>query len=102
MERRFHFQELNWILTFPKSENCGRKYPDYSILISDLKKSSDSARVRLDEIVENPQFQDGLPHTVGFYKSEATKFFPKDIAYLELRIIRSVEDFWKFLNDLDL
>ncbi len=101
MEKRFHFQELNWVITFPKSENCGKKYPDYLVQVLDLKYNVSTSAVLID-VVEKTEFQEGFPLTVGFYKTETTESFPKEMRYLELRIIRSIEDFWKFLNDLDL
>ena len=42
------------------------------------------------------------PHTVGFYKEfagEGSEFKPE---YLEIRKIETVEDFWQFLNALDI
>jgi len=39
---------------------------------------------------------------VGYFKSETERSPYEEPNYLELRIIRSVEEFWKFLNDLDL
>ena len=100
MEKKFCFQELNWIITFPNSGNDGKKYQDYSVFVSNLKKSADGC-VCLVDLVESPEFQ-SFPHTVGFFKSETAKSSNVESDYLELRIIRCVEEFWKFLNDLNL
>jgi hypothetical protein len=102
LEKKFHFQEINWIVTFPDSGNKGKKYPDYSVLLSDLKNTSLNQKISLIDIIENPKFQERFPHTVGFYKSESSESPCEDLNYLELRIVGSVEEFWKFLNDLDL
>ncbi len=102
MEKIFHFQENDWILRFPNSGNHGRKYCDYSVFFSERKKKTISRCVRLVNIVESPDFEEKLPHTVGFYKSENEEPPKEGFCYLEIRTIRSVEDFWKFLNDVDL
>ena len=102
MEKKFHFKELNWIIAFPNSGNKGKKYPEYSVLLSNLKNTSLNKKIRLIDIFENPEFQGRFPHTVGFYKSESNEYPCEDLNYLELRIVGSVEEFWKFLNDLDL
>ena len=101
LEKKFHFQELEWIVTFPDSGNYGKKYQNYSVFVSYLKKKNADQRVCLVDIVESPEFQ-SFPHTVGFFKSETAK--PSNIGsdYLEIRIVRCVEEFWKVLNDLNL
>jgi hypothetical protein len=102
LEKKFHFQEINWIITFPGSGNKGKKYPDYLVLLSVLKNTSLNEKVRLIDIVENIEFQERFPHTVGFFKSETNESPCEGLNYLELRIVGSVEELWKFLNDLDL
>jgi hypothetical protein len=101
LAKKFHFQELDYIITFPDSGNDGKKYQDYSVVVSSLKEKSADGCVCLVDIVESPEFQ-SFPHTVGFFKSETAK--PSNIGsdYLEIRIVRCVEEFWKFLNDLNL
>jgi hypothetical protein len=98
----FHFKELDWIITFPNSGNKGKKYPEYSVLLSNLKNTSLNKKILLIDIVENPDFQGRFPHTVGFFRSETNESQCRDLNYLELRIVGSVEEFWKFLNALDL
>ena len=52
--------------------------------------------------MENREFEKLYPHTVGFYKEssgEGTGFKPE---YLEIRRISTVEEFWLFLNALDI
>ncbi len=44
----------------------------------------------------------GFPHTVGFFRDSVDKEGNFEANYLELRIIRYLEEFWKFLNDLNL
>ena len=102
LEKKFHFKELNWIVTFPNSGNKGKKYPEYSVLLSDLKNARLNKKIRLIDIFEKLEVQGRFPHTVGFFKSETDKSPCEGLNYLELRIVGSVEEFWKFLNDLDL
>ncbi len=99
--KNFHFQELEWVIGFPDCGNSGRKYIDYSVIFTD-KKSKTKAHVHLGEVVNSPNFEKNMPHTVGFFKQSALEGQNCEYAYLELRLIRSVEEFWKFLNDLDL
>ena len=54
------------------------------------------------EIVDSADVE-CFPHTVGYFKGAIEeKKNDSGFAYLEIRIIRSLEDFWKFLNDLNL
>jgi hypothetical protein len=100
--KKFHFQELDWIICFPDSVNQG-KYLDYSVLFKDRKKQlTQEKQVTLGEILSKPEFEGHFPHTVGFFKNssgEGTEFKPE---YMEIRFIGSVEDFWLFLNALNL
>ena len=102
LERKFCFQELEWIITFPNLGNKGKKYSNYSVFSSNRKGKSADKLVCLGDVVENPEFQEGFPHTVGFFKCETDESLYAGSNCLEVRIVRSVEDFWKFLNDLDL
>ena len=47
-------------------------------------------------------FENGYPYTVGFFKGPVDGEGNFVVNFLELRIIRCVEEFWKFLNDLDI
>jgi hypothetical protein len=101
--KKFHFMEIDWIICFPKSGNKG-KYLGYNVtLIDRIKEEKHLGKfLTIREIVENPEFEMCYPHTVGFYKEHAgdgSKFKPE---YLEIRKIETVEDFWQFLNALDL
>jgi len=99
--KNFHFQEVNFLISFLSTENEGRKYLYYSVEFTNRNKDKTRTKVCLSEIVDNSEFENGYPHTVGFFKGSVPE---KELesAYLELRIIRSIEDFWKFLNDLDI
>jgi len=55
----------------------------------------------LGEVLDKIDFANGYPHTVGFYKDGKKQLTLKP-EYLEIRRICTVEDFWKFLNDLDM
>jgi len=94
--------EIDWLVYFPRYENKG-KYINYSIILIDRKKGTTQAgKLKLEEVLENPQFEKHYPHTVGYYKEssgEGANFKPE---YLEIRKIRTVEEFWMFLNALDI
>jgi hypothetical protein len=93
---------MDWIISFPDSRNQGGKYLYYSVLFADRKKGNLQAQVCLADVLENPEFEKNLPHTVGFFKESIGNDANVGSVYLEIRIIRSTEDFWKFLNDLDI
>ena len=98
--KKFHFIELDWLVYFP---NCGNKgkYNTYTVI---FKKgiSCQEKKVRLSEVLEDLELELHYPHTVGYYKisdSDERKFKPD---YLELRKIWTVEEFWIFLNSLNI
>jgi hypothetical protein len=98
--KKFHFLELDWLVYFPSSGNEG-KYNRYNVV---FKKgiSHPEKTVRLCEILEDPEFELHYPHTVGYYKlsdGDGRRFKPD---YLELRKIGTVEEFWMFLNSLNI
>jgi hypothetical protein len=95
--------EIDWIVSFPKHGNKG-KYFSYSVIFIDRKKGAAQSGklMTLAEVVENREFENSYPHTVGFYKvssEEGAEFKPE---FLEIRRINTVEDLWLFLNALDI
>jgi hypothetical protein len=101
--KKFHFMEIDLLVYFPRCGNKG-KYLSYNVILIDRKKgtSQSGKQVRLEELVENREFEKLYPHTVGFYKEssgEGAEFKPE---YLEIRRINNVEEFWLFLNALDI
>ncbi|MCW4044030.1 MAG: hypothetical protein NWE94_00760 [Candidatus Bathyarchaeota archaeon] len=101
--KKFHFQEIDWVIYFPRLGNKG-KYRDYYVTFRDRKKrvTQSGKRIKLGEVLDKPEIDRGYPHTVGFYKvsdGRGKSFMPQ---YLELRKIQCVEDLWFFLNSLDI
>ena len=101
--KKFHFVEMDWLVYFPKDGNKG-KYLGYNVMLIDRKKVADEPekRITLHEILETPEFEKSYPHTVGYYKDatgEGEEFKPE---YLEIRRISTIEEFWLFLNALDI
>ena len=101
--KKFHFMEIDWLVYFPKHGNKG-KYLTYNIMLIDRKKNPTELGkpVKLGEILENQEFEKRYPHTVGFYKEfsgDGAEFKPE---YLEIRKITTAEEFWLFLNALDI
>jgi hypothetical protein len=95
--------EIDWLVYFPNSGNKG-KYRDYTVTFIDRRKGAPQAGklVRLEDVIENREFENLYPHTVGFYKEcsgEGAEFKPE---YLEIRKINNVEEFWLFLNAVDI
>ena len=99
--KKFHFQELGWTICFPNSGNHG-KYSDYTVLFTNREKQPIQERcARLGEI-RQVRIRGSFPHTVGFFKNssgEGAEFRPE---YMEIRFIGTVEDFWLFLNALNI
>ncbi len=101
--KKFHFMEVDLIFYFPRCGNKG-KYLNYNVIVVDRKKgtSQSGKLVKLGDFLENREFERLYPHTVGFYKEssgEGAEFKPE---YLEIRRINNVEEFWLFLNALDV
>jgi hypothetical protein len=95
--------EIDWLVYFPRYGNKG-KYLNYNVMLIDRKKGTAQLgkRVKLEEVLENREFETRYPHTVGFYKEssgEGAEFKPE---YLEIRRIRTVEELWLFLNAVDI
>lgn len=100
----FHFQELNWLIYFPNGANKG-KYLTYNVLLRDLRhgSSQQAKRVTLGELVESREFEQQCPHTVGFFKTDSVEGMDTvEQRYLEMRTIRTIDEFWLFLNALDI
>ena len=92
---------MDWIISFPNEGNEGRKYLFYSVEFIDRKKKKNSKTI-LADIVDSPMFENGYPYTVGLFKSPVDDADDFEANFLELRIVRCIEDFWKFLNDLNI
>jgi len=99
--KNFYFQEMDWIVSFPCSGNEGRKYLFYSVQFMD-RKNKQIKDALVADIVDSPMFENGYPHTVGFFRNPANSECNFEGNFLELRIVRCIEEFWKFLNDLNL
>jgi len=97
----FHFKELDWFICFPSTGNEGRKYLYYSVTFKNPKKGSIS-QVCLEDLVDATEFEQNYPHTVGFFKETIGNIVNFCSNYLEIRVVRSIEEFWKFLNDLNI
>ncbi|MGF3522595.1 MAG: hypothetical protein ACQXXJ_05815 [Candidatus Bathyarchaeia archaeon] len=101
--KKFHFQEIDHIVHFPLESNSG-KYLNYKVLVVNRKSAASQSEkwVRLGEFLESPLVEQNYPHTVGYFKvssGEDANFKPE---YLELRTIRCIEEFWLFLNAVNL
>ena len=97
----FHFQEKDTIISFPSEGNEGRKYLYYSVKFTNRKNSKET-QVCLSEVVDSPEFEVDYPYTVGYFKAPVDGKCDLQSVYLEIRIVRSIEEFWKFLNDLNI
>jgi hypothetical protein len=94
--KKFHFIEMDWLVHFPKYGNKG-KYLNYRVILIDRKKQLKKF-LKLVEILENPEFENRYPHTVGYYKEQPIEEAELKPEYLELRKISTIEEFWLFLN----
>ncbi len=97
----FHFQELDWLLYFPSDGNKG-KYYGYNVTLKERKKIGADGRVRLGDIVERRELEEHYPHTVGFFKGSGVEGSDCKPQYMEIRIIHNIDEFWLFLNALNL
>ncbi|HEX9261678.1 MAG TPA: hypothetical protein VF893_04040 [Candidatus Bathyarchaeia archaeon] len=100
--KKFHFQELDWLIYFPDSGNKG-KYLDYTVIFKDRKRNPKQEEyITLGRILGKSEFENCFPHTVGFFKSSSGEDAVFKPDYMEIRIMRSLEDFWLFLNALNI
>lgn len=99
----FHFQELDWLIYFPCEGNKG-KYYGYSVLFKERKGDKPKLRdnITLGAILERLEVDEHYPHTVGFFKSSCTDYVDAKPQYLEIRIVNNIDEFWFFLNSLNL
>jgi hypothetical protein len=97
--KTFHLLEIGWFIHFPIQGNTG-KYPDYDVVWVDGKSESEK-RLKLRNILELPEVENHYPHTVGYFKTPYGDL-NSNREYLELREIRTVEEFWAFLNAVNL
>jgi hypothetical protein len=93
---------MDWLISFPPFGNEGRKYLYYSVAFKDRKLENAKTKVSLIDIVDNAEFENNYPHTVGFFRAPIDKEKDCSFNYLEIRVINCIEEFWKFLNDLDI
>jgi hypothetical protein len=100
--KKFYFQEMDWIVSFPNSGNEGRKYLFYSVQFIDRRNKRSKPQAVLVDVVDTPMFENGYPHTVGFFRDPVDENGSFKKNFLELRIVRCIEEFWKFLNDLNI
>ncbi len=101
--KKFHFQEVDCLIYFSPNGNSG-KYCNYNVVLVDRKtgKAQPEKVVKLGDFLDSPEIEQKYPHTIGYFKvssGEKENFKPE---YLELRVIRTVEEFWLFLNALDI
>jgi hypothetical protein len=100
--KKFYFQEMDWLISFPDAGNEGRKYLFYAVHFIDKRNKRNTPNAVLADVVDSPMFENGYPHTVGFFRDPTDEKGNFEAGFLELRIIRCIEDFWKFLNDLNI
>jgi hypothetical protein len=99
--KNFHFQEQGFVISFPEEGNERTKYLYYRVRYTDIK-ANQTYETCLAEIVDAHSFDSNYPYTVGFFKGSFDGKTDFGSSYLEIRIVSSIEDFWKFLNDLDI
>jgi hypothetical protein len=98
----FHFQELDWLIYFPNGGNRG-KYWNYNVLFRNLKRSDQPiCQVVLGDLLERPALEGCYPHTVGFHKGSTDEGEGYKPQYMEIRTIHNVDEFWLFLNALNI
>ncbi len=99
----FHFQELDWLFFFPNEGNKG-KYCGYKILLKERKAKAPDPKdfVTLGNMLERPELEEHYPHTVGFFKAQGNEPAETELRYMEIRTVHNVDEFWLFLNALNL
>ena len=98
--KKFHFQELGWLVYFPIHGNEG-KYNSYFVFFK-RGLTQPEKRVKLEEILDDPEFEQRYPHTIGYYRESTGDGENLKPEYLELRKVCTVEEFWFLLNSLNI
>jgi hypothetical protein len=102
LTKKFHFQEIDRVIEFPNFGNCG-KYMEYLVRVKCRDNANGSVELTvLGRLLESPEVENKYPHIVCYFKEsegEGPHFKPK---YLEIRKIAAIEEFWLFLNALDI
>ncbi len=98
--KSFCFKELDWLICFSEEGNEAKKYLYYSVEFADLKKDKKTKKMTLCDIVDSPKLE--YPQTVGYFRHSIENLEEFNPNYLEFRVIHCLEDFWKFLNDLNI
>ncbi len=93
---------MDWIISFPNTGNDGRKYLFYTVQFIDRRNKQNRHHTILADVVDNQMFENGYPHTIGFFRSSVDESGSFEANFLELRVITCIEEFWKFLNDLNI
>lgn len=97
--KNFHFQKLNWIISFPQTGNQG-KYANYTV---NVKMGSEPVRKQeLGDILENQEFEQNYPHIVRYYKLSPEEPLESPSEVLVIKEIRCMDDFFAFLSSLDI
>ena len=66
------------------------------------KKETQTRQVVLGSVLERPEVEERYPHTVGFFKVHNDNEPDSAKRYLEIRKVQNVDEFWFFLNALNL
>lgn len=102
LTKKFFFQEIGKIVEFPNFGNHG-KYINYRVYVKCKENVNGSVElVVLGEFLESVEVEGRYPHVVCYFKDSSgvgADFRPE---YLEMRKIASVDDFWLFLNALNI
>jgi hypothetical protein len=97
----FHFQELDWLIYFPLEGNKGKNC-EYMVFLREEKTNHTLNRVNLGALMERTELDEHYPHTVGFFKATDEETVNGELRYMEIRTIHDLNEFWLFLNALDL
>ena len=86
---------------FSNRRKRGPKVLYYSVKIT-KQRNRENKEACLTELVDSPEFEANFPYTIGFFKGPIDEKTDLKSVYLEIRVVRSIEEFWKFLNDLNI
>jgi hypothetical protein len=101
-KKNFFLREIDWLISFPCSGNEGRKYANYTVDFFDLKTNKTNRQIPLFQVIDSPIFDQGYPHTVCLFRGDIKDTVDFHPDFLEMRIVNCIEEFWKFLNDLNI
>ncbi|MCW4040089.1 MAG: hypothetical protein NWE83_04965 [Candidatus Bathyarchaeota archaeon] len=101
---KFRFREIDWLFYFPEKGNAGREYANYRVWYRDRKRgiSQRGPQATLEDVLADSDIESNYPHTIDYYFYATGRRSTYTPYIIETRIVTSRDDFYCFLEELEL